>query len=282
MSSSDQAFYWLGVSTSPGWEQHIGLALSTPLGGALTDARFPLQRPFPRDASWDPDWMGLSYRRDKVLPRIDVGQYLPPQQVLKWRAPVLVELYGERRGMRSFPSRTLEAHFLNHLACVSGRARDIIERIEPGRHQFIPVKFQTWDTGEELYPDQDMQILNILNWIAPDQFYDFKAMPQGYHEMGQEECGEPFIYRIAPSYLRDFRIRPEWLGTGHLFRTGDYSPRPGVYWHSPPAVYASEELNVALVEGLPAGTVNSVRIPTTEPSIHWSNILKKRADARTT
>lgn len=267
--TDDRYFYLFESQQPPSWGSDVKTVDAVTLGSGLTDMRF-------RGGGqlWE---YSLNYDRKDCRPLTTVGQYLTPEFAELWKVPFRVVLSEGREKRRRFPAQIHDIYWSNTCICISGRVRDIIERIEPRRHQFIPARFVTSDTGEDLFADQEMHVLNVMNWIAPDQLFDLAAMPGLVTESGRDLFGEPTQFRISSNVPpSDYRIRPEWLDAGHLIITGDYAPRPSLWWRMRTRIFMSEALHAALKENLPS--VRDTRISIAEPGPYWKLVLRQKAE----
>lgn len=266
---AERCYYMIGIGT-PGWNDMVTMSIPGGIGGGLTDPRFAVPGEAGFGIQLDPY---PSFRASAT-----VGQYLPPEHAQRWQI-INVKLYDGRERNRSFPKQP--PHYVTHwdAPCVSAKVREVIERVEPGRHQFIAAKAIAWDTGEELWAGQDFYVLNVLNWIAPEMLFDLKAMtPSSVQRQGAEKFGEDFIFRVRPYHPDTYIIRAEWLDTGHMIRTGSYRPHPGMYWHAYENVFVSDVLQAALAAEFP--NLRSEKIPIGEPNAYWRMVQQKRAEAR--
>ncbi len=142
---------------------------------------------------------------------------------------------------------------------------EVIEAIEPGRHQFLPARFEAWDTGEPLYTDKEYGRLNVLNWIAPDALYDIEAMGHSPEIKKDEvrfgsDAAEGFTGPVTSTRVdlnsyafQVWLIRADWISAGHLISTGAYSKSRFSRVSASSQVFVSDALMDALTQRLPPG-----------------------------
>lgn len=272
--SDNGSLFMLRAGYPSDWGDEATLHQTGRLGVGLTDSRF-----CGGASLWETRTLVLNYNQPDWRPYTTVGQYLPPAFVKLWETPYVLQLTGRAAKRQVEPKRAPDIYLSEQAIVVSGRVRDIIEGVEPGRHQFISARVVN-AAGQELYCDQQLQTLNVLNWIAPDQFYDLKAMSSHVEDGGTNLWGEPIIRRISSTMaaLEQHRVRPEWIDTAHLFITGRYLANPSLRWEAPTRVFISEALCDALKRGLPRGALETFEVPAGQPGRYWQMVLKRRSE----
>jgi hypothetical protein len=219
-------FYQLG----PGFEaqKDVHVLGSSGVTVGITDQRFASRDSGP---ALGKKWPDLMY--DKNAVGLVTGERLTPELAARLNTDLKVRLTDEAKAAsRDLPARMPD---IVSSKLVSRRVMDIIESLEPGRHQFFPITLRSEETGARLYEDQGFHYINILNWVAPDLLYDLEATPGSFEV--ERRATTPHVddvadFQIRPAvsittiHARTFRpcpIRAEWIGIGRIFITGPYS-----------------------------------------------------------
>lgn len=123
---------------------------------------------FPDRNSWrEGNWPGIGFEEGKV-PYLIFGEYFKAEELKLFPKKMLVKPMKKNAKL---PKRR-EAHF----GVISAKYKKLIETLDPGVHQFIPVAFEHYETGEAIYADTEWFRFNCLHWFEPDKLFDLEAM----------------------------------------------------------------------------------------------------------
>lgn len=107
----------------------------------------------------DPEFLGQEYflEHPERKPMVVFGKPVPD-----WLVDRIPKVVTVSRLSRSGPVKRLPdlVEFM-----VSGRLREVIERLEPGVHEFFPVSLVFEKTGQPAYDDQSWYIFNICTLL---------------------------------------------------------------------------------------------------------------------
>ncbi|HJQ61204.1 MAG TPA: DUF1629 domain-containing protein [Vineibacter sp.] len=152
-----------------------------------------------------------------VVPSVLCGERIP--QNLLPLFPKMIDLKpvsnaAKKRGSFRVPD------IMEFSVFVSERARGVIEEVEPGVHQFIPVKFRNADTGEVI-PTQ-FYFFNVLNWVPADELFDLERCPSESHRTlhSMAEDSHPRTTLFINYLSRNLVFRRKWFETSILVREG--------------------------------------------------------------
>lgn len=188
------------------------------------------------------------------VPLLQFGEYLPPEYAARLRHPARVVGFNQSRKIPADISRSADIISSPNYV-VSSRFRDVVEQLEPGVHQFIPVQLVNHWTDEPVYRDTEWFYFNVLTWIRPDLFFDLEAM-------GENVKKETFNVTTVSGIKRTYnfikigglnydynisgRAMLDKLGDKKIWRTGTYTAPNFDYYCTANFMFARAEVREAM------------------------------------
>lgn len=124
---------------------------------------------------------------------------------------------------------------------VSERFRDLVEKMDPGAHQFVPVTLE-WPSGKVV--EEQYFWLFSGNRLFPLDFMETKPKmrpyPEGPDWIYPHADGSPAALYSSPSAYKDWHpvFRSEIIGACNVFCTGDFNNR----------IFISDDMKITLDE----------------------------------
>jgi hypothetical protein len=108
-----------------------------------------------------------------------------------------------------------------HQYVVSTRFKSIVEGLEPGMHQFIPIKVKTGSDPSEVCTYWIVNVLKVINAVLPS------AEIARLREIGKIPTQEKLKRSLGPSYTF---VDRNLVAGSHLWRTGYISTSADLYF----------------------------------------------------
>ena len=162
------------------------------------------------------------------IPSLECGERFDAEALALYPADVPVHLANAKK----YPRR-LHDFLQNPLLSVSGGGRDLIEAMEPGRHQLLPHRLVDRDSSRPLYDGEQRYFLNILNYVPISDAYDLNRP----NDCVTTSTGTAAPWGESPyvkienhrAHLEGLRMRRDAIKGLHLWRVGtfiDFAEQP--------------------------------------------------------
>ena len=258
-----EKIYWFSFSLGP--QSSWGLDMTNANDRGLFHPRFSSITAVPQGNYPD---IGLPEGR---YPALGYGEFLPPEFAKKLKNPIPAHNLNVRnRGKLPVDIAALGDGSFSRQPIVSSRFKAVIEAVEPGKHQYIPVTFVNGDLDvpEPVWSDTEWYYFNLLNWVEPDRFFNVEAMgsaitraqlPVAYGRSDRVRIQFP------TSINKDFIVRREFVQEkcqgSKLFVTSEYLTEDLSIVRVDPGFYCTDGMRAAFKDaGLKGGHFFELRM----------------------
>ncbi|HJQ56930.1 MAG TPA: DUF1629 domain-containing protein [Vineibacter sp.] len=190
-----------------------------------------------------------------VVPGLQFGERLSDEHAA--RLPGVIGVFGTSRRPRIPPqlSRVTEMpREVNQV--VSERLRSVIEELEPGVHQFIPVRYVDGRTGKPVYEDMRWFYFNVLTWIPPNELFDVHAMGTEVDVRAVHNRRKLMYFSTVKNrYVVSAKCLQSTLSGKMIWRTGSYITKENDKMVAPTEIFCRSEV----MEAVKAHDIRGVR-----------------------